>query len=188
LKHYKLDLHSFLKLPQTKITDLITEYLVGRQVSKSTKNNILYTLKHACEINDVILNWKKIKKFTKSQRTGNEIAGKDRGYTHEEIPQILNFSDQRVKTAFLILASTGVRIGALSSLKVGDLERIDDLYKVRVYRGDKEENITYTTPECAKEIDAYLEFMVKMFTLYNELVIENWLSPKKGKEIIRLFV
>lgn len=83
LKHCKLDLHSFLKLPQTKITDLITEYLVETQVSKSTKNNIFYTLKHACEINDVILNWKKIKKFTKSQRTGNEIIGHDRRYEHK---------------------------------------------------------------------------------------------------------
>ncbi|MGE5822545.1 MAG: hypothetical protein ACM31M_08190 [Nitrososphaerota archaeon] len=76
-------MHSFLKLPQTKITDLITEYLVETQVSKSTKNNIFYTLKHACEINDVILNWKKIKKFTKSQRTGNEIIGHDRRYEHK---------------------------------------------------------------------------------------------------------
>jgi integrase len=124
LKHYKLDLHSFLKLPQTKITDVITEYLVKTQVSKSTKNGIFYTLKHACEINDVILNWKKIKKFTKSQRTGNEIKGHDRGYEHKEIQQILNFSDQRVKTSFLILASTGMRIGALSSLNVFEVFKI----------------------------------------------------------------
>ena len=101
LKHYKLDLSKFLKLPETKITDLITGYLVETQVSKSTKNNIFYTLKHACEINDVVLNWKKIKKFCKSQRTGNEILGHDRGYEHKEIQQILDFSDQRVKTAFL---------------------------------------------------------------------------------------
>ena len=53
LKHYKLDLHSFLKLPQTKITDIIPEYLVTTQVSKSTKNNRFHTIKHACEIKDV---------------------------------------------------------------------------------------------------------------------------------------
>ena len=29
----------------------------------------------------------------------------DRGYTREEIQRILDFSDQRIKTAFLILAS-----------------------------------------------------------------------------------
>jgi hypothetical protein len=32
-----------------------------------------------------------------------------------------------------------MRVGALRSLKVGDLEKIDDVYKIRVYAGDKEE-------------------------------------------------
>ena len=45
--------------------------------------------------------------------------GKDRGYTHEEIQKHmkkfkkLQHSDQRIKTCFLILASAGIRIGAL---------------------------------------------------------------------------
>jgi hypothetical protein len=30
----------------------------------------------------------------------------------------------------LILASTGIRVSALRSLKVGDLEKIDDVYKM----------------------------------------------------------
>jgi integrase len=158
LNDCKIDLHKFLKLPEQKMTNIIIEYLVEKKVSRQFKNVIFSTIRHACEINDVILNWKKIKKFVKSQKTGNEISGKDRGYTHQEIQQILSFSDQRVRTAFLILASTGIRIGALGSLKKSDLERIDDLYKVTVYRGDKEQYTTFTTPEAAKEIDAYLEF------------------------------
>ena len=43
------------------------------------------SIKHACEMNDVILNWKKLKNFIKSGKTDNETNGKDRGYTHEEI-------------------------------------------------------------------------------------------------------
>ena len=61
LEHYKLDLRKFLKLPTKKITELITEYLVEQKVSKSAKNNIFYTLKHACVQNDVLLNWDRIK-------------------------------------------------------------------------------------------------------------------------------
>ena len=91
------------------------------------------TLKHACEINDVVLNWKKIKKFINSEKTGNETNGRDRAYTHEEIQNILEFSDQRIRTAFLILASTGMRIGALHSLRIDDLEKIDNIYKINVY-------------------------------------------------------
>jgi integrase len=109
-------------------------------------------------MNDVILNWKKLKKFIKSEKTDNGINGKDRGYTHEEVQKILEFSDQRLKTAFLVLASTGIRIGALQLIRIGDLEKIEDLYKVTVYTGDNEEYFTFCTPECAKEIDAYLDF------------------------------
>lgn len=114
LNHYRIDLLSFLKLPQQDMTNLIIKYLVDKKVSRQYKNLITATLKHACEIKDIVLNWKKIKKFINSEKTGNEIAGRDRGYTHQEIQQILNFSDQRVRTAFLILSSTGIRIGATS--------------------------------------------------------------------------
>jgi integrase len=56
------------------------------------------------------------------------------------------------------LASTGIRSGILRSLKIRDLNKIDDIYKINVYSGDKEEYITFCAPETAKEIDCYLEF------------------------------
>ena len=143
---------SFLKLPEQDITNLIIKYLVDKKVSRPYKNLIACTLKHACDINDIVLNWNKIKKFINSEKTGNETNGKDRGYTHQEIQTILEFSDQRLRTAFLILWSTGIRIGALRTLKVGDLEKIDGIYKVRVYAGVREDYTTFTTPGCAKEI------------------------------------
>ena len=161
LAHCNVDLHCFLILTIQEKEKLIIEYLVQKKVSASYKNAILATIKHACDMNDVILNWKKIKKFSTSQRTGNEIAGRDRGYYLEEIQKILQHSEQRIKTAFLILASTGIRIGALAPLKIRDLEKIDDSYKITVYSGYKEQYITFCTHECAKEIDSYLQFRTR---------------------------
>jgi len=152
LNYCNLDLDSFLKLSQQEISDLIINYLVNKKISRQYKIVIFSAIKHACEMNDVILNWKKLKKFIKSEKTDNGINGKDRGYTHEDIQKILEFSDQRLKTVFLVLASTGIRIGALQSIRIGDLKRFDNLYKVTVYRGDNEEYITFCTPETAKEI------------------------------------
>lgn len=78
---------------------------------------------------------------------------------HEEIKKILDFVDQRIKTAVLILASTGMRIGALRSVRVGDLEKVNDFYKIKVYSGEiEEEYITFCPPECAKQIDNRLDF------------------------------
>lgn len=183
LNHYGIDLLSFLKLPQQEISNLIIKYLVDKKVSRQYKNIITATLKHACEINDIVLNWKKIKKFINSEKTGNETNGRDRGYTHEEIKKVLDFSDQRIKTAFLILASTGMRVGALHSLKVGDLEKIDDIYKVLVYRGDKEEYFTFCTNECTKEIDTYLDFRKR----HGEIITgDSYLLTKKFDTSVRI--
>lgn len=132
-----------------------------KRISRQYKIVIFSAIKHACEMNDIILNWKKLKKFIKSEKTDNSINGKDRGYLQEEIQKILEFSDQRLKTAFLVLASTGIRIGALPSIKIGDLERIDNMYKITVYSGDNEEYYTFCTPEAAKEIDSYLDFRTR---------------------------
>jgi len=79
LKHYQLDLDSFLKLSQQDISNYIINYLVNKKISRQYKTVIFSAIKHACEMNDVILNWKKLKKFIKSERTDNSINGKDRG-------------------------------------------------------------------------------------------------------------
>lgn len=158
LIHYEKDLDQFLRLSQDEMTNLIIKYFVDNKISNQYKNLMNATLKHACEINDVVLNWKKIRKFINSEKTGNETNGRDRAYTHEEIQNILEFSDQRIRTAFLILASSGMRIGALHSLLINDLEKIGNIYKITVYRGDREEYFTFCTLECAKEIDSYLDF------------------------------
>jgi hypothetical protein len=43
------------------MTNLIIRYLVDKKISKQYKNLMNATLKHACEINDVVLNRNKIK-------------------------------------------------------------------------------------------------------------------------------
>lgn len=87
LNYCKLDLHSFIGLLPDRKEKLIIEYLVQKKVSRQYKNVILATITHACNMNDVVLNWKKIKKFISYTKTGNEITGKDRGRI-ERLPQL----------------------------------------------------------------------------------------------------
>jgi len=91
LGHYEKDLDQFLRLSQEEMTNLIIKYFVELKISNQYKNLISATLKHACEINDVVLNWRKIKKFINSNKTGNETNGRDRGYIDKEIRNILKF-------------------------------------------------------------------------------------------------
>ena len=57
LGYCKLDLHKFLKLPDKE--NSIIKYLVEKKVSKAYKNVIFSPIKHACEVNDVLLNFRK---------------------------------------------------------------------------------------------------------------------------------
>jgi integrase len=49
-----------------------------------------------------------------------------------------------------------MRIGAIPGLRLRNLEKVDNLYKITVYENDKEEHFTYCTPECTVAIDNYL--------------------------------
>lgn len=78
---------------------------------------------------------------------------KDRAYTHQEISKLLEITDDRMRAVILLLASSGLRIGAISSLR---LRSLDDM-KLLVYENDSEEYLTFITPECKKAIDSYLD-------------------------------
>lgn len=63
LGYYKLDLELFLKLPQEEMFNFIIKYLVNKKISKKYKDVVIAPVKHACEINDVILNWESKSSF-----------------------------------------------------------------------------------------------------------------------------
>ena len=99
---------------------------------------------------------------------------KDRPYEYEEIRRLLDIADERMRTVILLLASTGMRIGAVSALRLRNIEKVEidaatSIYKVTVYEGFKEEYITFTTPECTVAINSYL----KMRKRYGEKLNTN---------------
>ena len=59
LGHYEKDLDQFLRLSQDEMTNLIIKYFVDNKISNQYKNLMNGTLKHACEINDVVLTGRK---------------------------------------------------------------------------------------------------------------------------------
>jgi integrase len=108
-------------------------------------------------MNDVPLNKKKINMF-KGETTRKVV---DRAYTREEIKKILDISDLRTKIIILLMASSGLRIGALPSLRLRNLEKINSIYKITVYEGSNSQYYTFCTPECASFIDLYFEYRTR---------------------------
>ena len=113
-------------------------------------------------MNDIALNWKKINKFARME-DDKTLRQKDRAYTHQEIQQMLGQSNEKVRAIILLLASSGVRVGAISSLCMRHLTRISqyNLYQLLIYAGHKDQYITFCTPEGAKAIDSYLSYRTR---------------------------
>jgi integrase len=141
------------RLIERCIIDFIIKMKEKENKSYSAIHNYVSPIISFYKINDIMLNTKKINKFLPE----HVRVKKDRPYTHQEISKLLEISDERMRAFILLLASTGARIGAVPSLKLRNLEKIDDIYKVTIYENTREEYITFTTPEAAKAIDTYLQ-------------------------------
>jgi integrase len=88
---------------------------------------------------------------------------KNRAYTHDEIQSLLEISDERMRCIILLLASSGIRVGAISDLRLRNIQKVltdsgFDIHKLTVYENTNDEYITFTSNECSRAIDNYLKF------------------------------
>lgn len=161
---YKIYFKKYLKLTGLTVKEIVSEKdprTIEKQIisfinmmkdegkNYGTIHNYKSMILAFYKINDIVLNLAKINKFMPEQRR----VKKDRGYTREEIAKMLQFCDERERVIILLAGSSGVRIGAIPSLRFGNLEN----YKLTVYEGFKEEYFTFITPECKQAIEIYLD-------------------------------
>ena len=151
---------SYASLLDGKISENIKSWILDRRgkVSSGAIDVHIYALQHFYEMNDVDnISWKKLKRFKGEETPTYE----DRGYSHTEIETVLSVADVRLKPIISLLASGGMRIGALPFLKLKHLTKKDNCYKIDVYAGTKEHYYTFCSPECRKYIEQYLEFRTR---------------------------
>jgi len=75
------------------------------EITAGTAHSMIPPVKLFCEMNDIILNWRKINKLLPH---GNGNAA-DEAYTKEQIKKMLEHSDLRAKIPILFMASSGMR-------------------------------------------------------------------------------
>src|ERR1041384_1861501 len=151
--------------------DRIKEYVISMQGVSKAKFKILFAaLKNFYEMNDVEgIRWNKLKRFCGESPALHE----DRAYSHEEIHTMVSNAGIKLKAAILLMSSTGMRIGAIPSLKLCDIHKDtkndNAVHKadnhgqsfgnsITVYANTKDKYITFITPECRAAIDTYLQF------------------------------
>ena len=130
------------------------------EIAESTINNYYKSIKLFCEMNDILLNWKKIAKGKPQHRD----YANDRAPTVEEIKKLLDFPDRRIKVIVLVMLSSGIRVGAWDYLKWKHIIPIKNenneviAAKIIVYAGTKEEYYSFITQEAFKTLEEYIEF------------------------------
>jgi integrase len=132
------------------------------EISEATISNYYKPIKLLCEMNDVILVWKKI---SRGMPKGRKYA-MDRAPTFEEIRIVAEYPDRRTKSIVYVLASSGIRLGAWDYLKWGHIEPFERdgkivAAKMIVYAGDEEQYLTFITPEAYKELKRWMDFREK---------------------------
>jgi integrase len=155
--YYKLrDYDSILKTEPKQLQIMMEDYVLylRTKLSPNSFDAPIAALQLFLELNDIMLNFKKIRKLVPARvkKSG------ERGYTTKEIQKMLEFSsDKRTKAVIHFIASSGVRVGAFDGLKLRHIVEMPMGCKaVLVYEGTTEEYWTFLTPEASESLDAYL--------------------------------
>jgi integrase len=110
-------------------------------------------------MSDIPIQWKKITRgLPKIRRHAN-----DRAPTIEEIQQLCEYPDRRIKGIVYTMASSGIRLGAWDYLHWKDIQPIERqgklvAAKIIVYAGDDEEYFSFITAEAYNELQKWMQY------------------------------
>lgn len=114
------------------------------------------------QLNEVEINWIKVQGEI---LPGEEPLVSDRMPTKPELKQILNTGGLRDRTMLLVLTSSGLRVGTLATLTLGDISLNEEIPRVVVKRapGRKVSRkmkgfATFITPEAKAVLEQYIKF------------------------------
>ena len=169
-----------VRLKPEELKDMVIKYVLElRKKSKNTAgkpkrgeisvNSIksyLVGVQSFLEEHEIVLPWKKIARHYYPEDVSNDY----RSYTRQEISKLLSTADLRDRCILLLMASSGIRVGAIPALTIKSLKKLDEGLGLLTVYGDSKKSryVTLVTPECMSTIDEYLEQRRKQGEKLNE--------------------
>ncbi|MDQ5869923.1 MAG: hypothetical protein M3530_09400 [Thermoproteota archaeon] len=159
-----------------------------KEITAGTVRNYYKAAKLFCEMNDIIVNWKKIAKGLLQEKQ----YGEDRAPTVDELIQIMKYPDRRIKPIVLVMCSSGIRGGAWDFLKwkhIIPLKSNGEIVaaKIIVYAGETESYYSLITPEAYLACLDWMDFRAS----YNEEITgqswvmrDLWQTPNKDYRVL----
>jgi integrase len=136
------------------------ERVLSGEIVGSTIRNYFKATKLFCQMNDLTLNWSKIRRGLPTNRQ----AANDRAPTREEIKRLIEYPDRRIKPIIYTMVSSGIRLGAWDLLQWKHVEPITEkngeitAAKLLVYAGDAEEYHSFITGEAYNSLIEWMDF------------------------------
>ena len=161
------------------------ERVERKEITGATLRNYVKAIKLFCEMNDILIPWKKI---TRGLPRGRKTAD-DRAPTIDEIRRIVEYPDRRIKAIVCTMCSSGIRLGAWDYLRWKDIQPVRKngdgnlvAAKVMVYAGDEEEYFSFITPEAYHELEKWMDYRRESGEAINgnSWVLRNIWDTKQG--------
>jgi len=151
------ELDDFIQLENKEIENTVIDYIleVKQRYNPNTVPTMITPVKAFLEMNDVILNWKKLVRFfpDKIKKSGQSA------WTTEDVQKMLMHARKMSTKAMIhVFASTGCRVGGVVDLKIKNVTNMPYGCKmVMVYADDKDEYPTFLTPEASFAYDEHIK-------------------------------
>jgi len=147
-----------IQMEQKKLQEMIEDFVMYDKSNNKSASYIsgkVSALRLFFSMNDVILNWDKIRKMLpeKTKRTG------DRAYSTEQIQILLkNTAYPEYKALIHFMSASGVRVGCFEEMKLKDLTNMTNGCKcVNVYADTRHEYYTFIHHEAVEALNEYLD-------------------------------
>ena len=124
------------------------------KVAGITIRNPVKALKSFMDTEEVYIGWKKI--LRKCPRGKKHAV--DRYPDSDQCRNLLRVSDEKMKAVVLMMASSGIRVGAFDYLRMKDVKLQENgLLRIRIYRGEDEEYECFASTEAGEALSKYLD-------------------------------
>ena len=156
-KYSKFTEKKLFSLNRKQQEQLVIDYATHLKDEKRAPTTIslrLNVLQFVFSMNDIMLNWKKLKKMTpeKIKPSGMET------WKDQEIRDMIKVSGTIRNRAIIYgFVSMGCRNNAMINIKLKDIEYFEDCMCVMIYADYPEEYPSFVTPEGTKMIKYYLK-------------------------------
>ena len=184
----KKDLKTYFKNKNDYEKDIGKYYLAIDQFPPMTKKNRVNAIKQFLSCYNREIKGLEIWDTISHRLRGAQSITEETSLDKNDLKKLLQYADLRGKTIFLVMSSSGCRIGEIVQLIPDDIHLNEDpariVFRAEIVKGQKNKRTSFISNEAKESLkawmkirDKYLESAVKKSTFYEKKEIDDRVFP-----------